>query len=344
MLRDVMSPALLVHQDPDLGESTLGDLFAVRAHNQPELVVIGDTGIDLFVAVGGMPERDSKAIGKHLGIFGGGMAANLATAAKSAFPGLRVRLVSRIGGDEWGAMALSQLVSLGVDTAAVAVDPRSATWWCAVGLDSSGEKALMGGRTAASLPTPDDFQPTKWAEACWLHVLGDTSWSLEGVEEARGRGTITSVDIEGSFVADNADRARQLALLADLPILNLSAIRGLGSSGQEISDVIDGLTGGADGPKEAKAMLVTLGSQGALFVHRSPGSRWRYFRHDAVRLPVVDSTGAGDAFAGTLIASLLSGTSVRDSMKNATTAAGRTIGRLGSRGPRLDDYQERTNS
>lgn len=333
---DVTSARLASHEDHGVSTAVIGDLFPVRAAAPPELVVIGDTGIDLFVAAAGMPERDSKVIGPHLGIFGGGMAANLAAAARGAFPALHVRLVSRVGGDEWGRRTLEQLVALGVDTGSVAVDPRSVTWWCAVGLDSSGEKALMGGRTPASLPTRDDFRPGEWSEATWLHVLGDVPWSGEAIAQARSAGSLTSVDIEGSFVLEHPERARGLASAADLPILNLSAVQGLGANGQDVADIITDLTGGAGGPSRPRGLLVTMGGAGSLFVHRAPGADWHCHREPARLLPVVDSTGAGDAFAGTLIASLLRGLPVSAAMAAATTAAAATIGRLGSRGPRLD--------
>ena len=346
MLENLLGDAAVTRDAPDLGEGTVGSLFDLTGPSvvTPQLVVIGDTGIDFFVAIDRMPARDSKVIGPHLGVFGGGMAANFAAAAIASFPELHVRLVSRVGGDDWGAATLKQLVDLGVDTTSVTTDHYSATWWCAVGLDNTGEKALMGGRTPASLPTLEDFRPDAWQGASWMHVLGDIQWSNEAIDAARRQGALTSVDVEGSFTADFPERARQLVMAADLAILNLSGIAGLGSPGQDLGIVLEALSGGPEGPRSPKGLLVTLGAEGALFVHRPPGGQWRYFGHQALKRRVIDTTGAGDAFAGTFVASLLRGASIRKCMSYATAAGAKTIERLGSRGPRLDEYRrEETN-
>lgn len=346
MAMEWRSDATAVHESPDWGEATLLSLFGCegRDGSMPELVVIGDTGIDFFVAVGAMPGRDAKVIGKHLGVFGGGMGANFATAAKVASPDLHVRLASRLGFDDWGARTLRDLVGAGVDTSAVVTDPESATWWCAVGLDTTGEKSLLGGRTPASLPTTHDFRPDDWRGASWLHILGDVPWSHEAVFAAKERGLLTSVDVEGSFTREFPDRARDLVRAADLSILNLPGVEGLGSPGQELGATVEELTGGAVGPRRPTALLVTMGADGALFVHRSPGQDWRFCWCPALRRRVVDSTGAGDAFAGTFVALLLNGSPVRECMAEATAAGARAVVRVGSRGSRLDQHQEGKNS
>lgn len=99
------------------------------SERQTDLVVVGDTGVDFFVSVAQMPTRDGKAIGEHLGIYGGGMAANFATAAVEAAPEILVRLVSRVGSDEWGRRCLGELQSSRMDVSAVTVQLDGTTWW-----------------------------------------------------------------------------------------------------------------------------------------------------------------------------------------------------------------------
>jgi len=325
-----------------LGDETHGELFRLKDSdsNVRQLVVVGDTGIDFFVGIEEMPSRDSKVIGQHLGIYGGGMEANFATAAIAASPELHLRFISRIGHGDLGEVTLQHISKLGIDTSSVVTDLSSGTWWCAVGLDATGEKALMGARTPAALPIHADFQPDSWGDISWLHILGDIEWSESAINTSISLGAVTSVDIEGSFATEFPQRARSLVLAADVSIINLSGLLALVGIEQKVGRLLDQLTEGAYRGGRSKALLITLGAKGALFVHRNPGEDWRFYGCEALRWPVVDSTGAGDSFAGTFVASLLKGLPISECMTRATGAAAKSMGRIGARGPRLDQYSK----
>lgn len=308
-----------------------------RAH---DITVVGDTGIDLMVRVEGLPGRDEKAIGEHLGIFGGGMGANFATAATRARPDLEVAFVSRVGSDAFGQQCLADLQSEGVDTRYVHIEPDGITWWCAVALDATGEKALLGGRTSASLPERTDLPEGLLAQTRWVHMLGDIPFSAELVELARAHGALSSVDIEGSFVDADPARAGWLAASADLVVINASGLRAL----THRDDPIDaGLHLLRSGPSTGPRMLViTLGARGALVLHRDAHGRWQAHAQPAIPVDVVDSTGAGDSFAGTFVAGLVAGDPIGTTTARAAQAAATTLGALGSRGRPLPTIRPTT--
>lgn len=298
-----------------------------RAH---DITVVGDTGIDLMVQVESLPGRDEKAIGHHLGIFGGGMGANFATAATRARPDLDVAFVSRVGSDAFGTQCLADLRVAGVDTRYVHVEPGGVTWWCAVALDSTGEKALLGGRTSASLPQRDDLPDGLLADTRWVHMLGDIPFSAELVEAARAHGALSSVDIEGSFVDEDPARAGWLAASADLVVINASGLRGLTHRDDPVDAGLHLLRSGpSTGPR---LLVITLGARGALVMHGDGHGRWGAHARPAVPTAVVDSTGAGDSFAGTFVASLVAGDPLVLCTDRATRAAATTLSVLGSRG------------
>lgn len=287
-----------------------------------DLVVVGDVGIDFMVAVDAMPGPDQKAIGRHLGVFGGGMAANFSAAARAAAPQLGVGLVSRVGDDPLGAACLDDLRSRGLDVSQVHVQLDGMTWWCAVALDSSGEKALLGGRTSASLPLTEDFDPRLGGQARWLHVLGDAPVAEHVLDAAASGGAVASVDIEASFVAADVARARRLAGSADVVVTNRNGLVGL--SGHD--DVHEGaralLTRGS------RMVLTTLGAQGARLSTDDAGA-WDVAARPVAR--VVDTTGAGDSFAGTFTAHLLTGDAVMAALTAAASASAHTVTHHGAR-------------
>jgi ribokinase len=312
--------------------SGIGDLFAVPAPDDRryDLLAVGDTGVDLMLRVDQMPGRDDKVIGEHLGIFGGGMTANFAAAAMRAAPLLDVTLVSRVGSDAFGAQCLADLNHIGVDTSHVAVQPGGVTWWCAVALDASGEKSLLGGRTSASLPWPEDLSDEIIAATRWMHILGDVPFARDAIERASAGNAVTSVDIEGSFATTDPAQAGWLASSADLAVINSSGLWSLTHDDDVLAAAVALLD--SNGPRvRGHALLVTLGSAGSMFVHRDAQGRWSAVCQPAALVDVVDSTGAGDSFAGTFIGTLLDGHTVAGSLAVATAAAALTLGHLGAR-------------
>lgn len=290
-----------------------------------DLVTVGDTGVDLMVRVDAQPGRDGKAIGTHLGMFGGGMAANFAAAAKLAAPDARVALVSRVADDAFGTASLADLRRRGLDVSRVTVRAGGDTWWCAVSLDASGEKALLGGRTPDSLPLATDIDLSVAARTRWLHVLGDVPSAADVLRAAQDAGAVASVDVEASFVAEEPDRAGDLVARADLAILNAPGVRAL--TGLD-DDEEAARTAAA---RHGNAVLVTRGAAGSLLA-----ADGRVHTRDAAPVPrVADTTGAGDSFAGTFTARLLAGDDPPAALAAGARAAAETIGHLGARPGRL---------
>lgn len=323
--------------------STLIPSTPVRGERAIDLLVVGDTGIDLMVDVDTLPGRDAKSIGRSLGIHPGGMGANFAVAAGLAEPLLRVSLFSRVGDDPFGIGCIRALASAGIATDHVEVMADELTWWCAVAVAADGEKSLLGGRTPASLPDASRVGADVLAATRWLHVLADVPGSDDLIQRARAAGAGTSVDVEGSFVAEDPDRARALIALADLAIVNTGAAQTL--------------TGTTDDEAALRALLqdtahrvvvLTRGAGGSLLGASAGDGSIAIWSQPSVQVPrVVDTTGAGDAFAGTVIAALLADRSVDHALTAAAAHAARAISHLGSRSgglpgwPHSHDSQER---
>jgi ribokinase len=84
----------------------------------------------------------------------------------------------------------------------------------------------------------------------------------------------------------------------------------------------------------ARAVLVTLGGEGALYC--SGDHAWRC---PAAAVPAIDTTAAGDAYLGALAAAVAEGRGVPDSLGFAAAAAGLAVTRLGAQ-PSLGTRQE----
>ena len=84
----------------------------------------------------------------------------------------------------------------------------------------------------------------------------------------------------------------------------------------------------SEGGAVRKAVVVTLGADGAVLV--TPGGEPRWFA--AMTVDAVDTVGAGDAFIGALAAGLAEGRSLDDAVRRGIVAASLSTTKPGARG------------
>ncbi|MEK7404277.1 MAG: carbohydrate kinase family protein [Acidobacteriota bacterium] len=263
-----------------------------------------------------------ESIEQHLG----GNGAN--TACALARLGVPVRLTGMVGRDAAGQQLLRTLESAGVDTRAVGRSeaPTPAT----VSLvNKRGERCLLH-RPGASLEAfvePLQFTPELLEGVAHYHLANMFALpnlrrhGAEMLRRARAAGLSTSLDTawdaRGRWLEDLAPA---LAFV-DLLFVNETEARCLS---------------GADEPAAAAAVFrqlgvrdvaVKLGERGcAVFTAGSATSV------PAFEVPAVDTTGAGDCFAGAFLAAWLRGQSLAEAARFANAAAALAIQRLGSTG------------
>jgi sugar/nucleoside kinase (ribokinase family) len=285
------------------------------------IVVVGDVMVDVVARLSGplAAASDAPAV---IRLHGGGSSAN--TAAWLVAAGTEPVLIGCIGDDERGRYAREELRTAGVD-ARLAVDPELPTGTCIVLVAPDGERTMVPDAGANDALDDADLPDDLLDPGGHLHVAGYAllrEGSRQAARAAIGRassaGMTVSVDPSSSALlsADFLDWAEGAGLL--LP--NASEARAL--------------TGEADPERAARALadrfgevVVTLGVDGALWTDGA----------EALRVPadpveaVVDSTGAGDAFAAGYLAARTGGTPVSDALKAACTLAARAVTTSGAR-------------
>lgn len=283
-----------------------------------DVVGLGDIDVDLFLGVEQLPGRDDKVLGSFLGEYAGGMIANVCCAASVL--GLSTAMIGRVGDDAYGTLAVGGLAEHGVDTSLVRMIRRGRTFYCVVMLDGTGEKALIVVDTDCHLPQPDDVDVGSLARARILHLMGDDlEMAIWASREARKRGTLVSVDLEAATAAHGQDALRPLLAHTDVLFMNTAGCHA--AFGADADNAA--MSGLRMGPQ---VVVVTLGAGGALA--RAGAQRARI---DGRRVPVVDTTGAGDCFIGAFLSRLLEGWDLAPSTEFAVAAASVSIGAVGSR-------------
>lgn len=263
----------------------------------PVLAVVGDTALDYYLPVPDEPWPDEKATSTGSSRLLGGTGANTAVAA--ARLGANVELHTVVGTDPTGQWLIEQLLAAGLSSATTAHAPGNSTQTTI--LLSPNRRQVIVDRGVISALAPD-VERLQRADLVYISIAPPAVLAL---------------------IADLGERvvAGIEAWMADDPAL-AQALRSVGlvvTNEPGWSRLASGLNGRV-------TTVVTLGIHGAAIYDRD-GS---VHRVPAIEVDVVDSTGAGDCFAGALCAAILDSRTLLDACRLACVAAGLSVQALGA--------------
>ncbi|GAA1267366.1 ribokinase [Saccharothrix xinjiangensis] len=271
------------------------------------MLVLGSANADLVVPVPRRPGAGETVLGGDAVVLPGGKGANTAVAA--ARLGARVAFAGAVGADQYGDLLRDSLASAGVRTDLLRTSTRP-TGLAYITVTPDGENSIVVAPGANSDVGDLDVDALTWdgvsVLACSLEV--PVSAVARAVEAAAAHGVRPVLNL--SPVAPVPPST--LALLDPL-IVNEHEAAALAGSPEGLLDL---------GPKSA---VVTLGARGALVV--TPEGVTEV---DAPEVPVVDTTGAGDAFAGALAAGLANGDALADAARFAARVAALSVTAAGA--------------
>jgi len=283
------------------------------------VLTVGLNSIDLLAEVEGHPAANAKVPLVGFSERPGGQAATAAVAL--ARLGLKAAYIGRVGDDAYGARGLESLREEGVDVSGVVTVPGATSQFAVVLVDRlSGTRTVLWHRHAGLHMTPADVPAAAVARVRVLHVdCHETAAVTAAAEAARLAGTRTVIDVEKVRPGiDRLLRAIDIVIAAEaFP----SELTGQASPGAALAEL--------QAASGAAVVCVTLGDAGSLA--RIGG---REIRTPAFRVPVVDSTGAGDVFRAGFIAAWLHGgdaTEVEDALRWANAVAALKCRGLGAR-------------
>ncbi len=258
--------------------------------------------------------------GRYLQGFGGDTMNCVIAAARQ---GARAAYITRLGDDEFGRQFLQLWRTEGLDTSGVAIDPHAhtAVYFITHGADGHVFSYLRKG-SAASRMRPADLPLELIRQAKFFHTSGisqaisdsacDTVFAA--VEAARGAGVRIAYDSNLRLRLWPLARARAVVratiALADYFLLSMEDAEAL--CGRKDMDAI------LDWCHEAGAKVVAL-KLGAAGVAGSDSKRREKIAGHAVNC--VDATGAGDCFAGALLARMAAGDDFWEGLHYANAAA-----------------------
>lgn len=254
--------------------------------------VVGSINADLTFSVEALPGPGETVLASSLATAPGGKGANQAIAAARA--GDNVDFVGAVGSDPVADQLLSHLRANDVDTAAVTRVPGP-SGTAVVVVDANAENAIVVAPGANAHLTMDSAAARDAVAAADVLLLQLEIPIATAVAAARvARGTGTTVIVNASPAAPESTEFAELAGLADVVVVNEAEA--------------------THWPWQVRHLVVTRGAQGASY-RGTDGE----IDVAAPAVEAVDTTGAGDVFAGVLAAGWTGG---RDrAMRRACAAA-----------------------
>lgn len=260
-----------------------------------QVLTLGDVNIDMLLEVSEYPSEGGEAIATTQAESVGGSATNTARVLSGL--GLVVSLIGCAGQDADGDRALSDLEASGVRTQFIRRVADAPTQRNITIIGPNGERTMFAYRGANSRLREQDIAPAMLHDAQLLHLSGyaflaepQRSAARRACIMARERGLPVTLDIPAGVVREIAPFI--LGLLPDLAMIFLSD-----------ADILV-LTGSASASRlldcGISRVAVKRGSQGSIVSEKGCT-----YDVDGFSVEIVDTTGAGDAFAAGHILGLL---------------------------------------
>lgn len=255
---------------------------------QVDLVGVGLNATDTLIPVPHFPERGSKLEYSSATVMPGGQVATTVVACQTW--GLRTRYVGKLGDDDAGRLHEDAFRQVGVDARLIkvagGVSPQSL-----ILVDAGGERTILCRRDEQMTLRPEELRREWVVNARLLHLDGhDTAAATQAASWARAAGIPVVADLDDTYpgVEELVANVDYLIVSKDFACRlmdDTNLERALRSMSTRYGSRLSAATLGEDG---------VLAWNGKELVHSA-----------AYRVPVIDTTGAGDIFRAGFIYALM---------------------------------------
>ena len=280
-----------------------------------DLVGVGLNATDTVVSLGAFPAAGSKVEFQNAYVLPGGMVATTVMACRHW--GLTTRYVGKLGEDAAGELHRAEFARIGVESRAIPVagcDSQQSV----ILVDGSGERTVLWKRDGRLTLKAEELDREWIVNARALHVDGyDTGAAVQAAKWARAARIPVVADLDDIYVGveELLPLIDYLIVSRDFP-LRLTSERELLAALKTMQERYG-----------AKLAAATLGPECVL---AWDGAEWHYCR--AYRVPVVDTTGAGDVFHAGFLYGLLREWEMDRTLNFACAAAALNCTAIGARG------------
>ncbi len=280
-----------------------------------DLVGVGLNATDTLIPLPTYPARGSKVEYSNVTVMPGGQAATTVVACQRW--GMSTRYVGKLGEDDAGRLHRETFAAEGVEAQLVTV-ANGASPQSLILVDDGGERTVLCHRDERLILRPEDLNRDWIVNARVLHLDGyDTAAATLAAGWARAAGIPVVADLDETYpgVERLIENIEYLIVSRDFPCRLMK------------DGDLEGALRQIQIRYGCKLTAATLGQDGVL---AWDGRQFLY--RSAYRVPVVDTTGAGDIFHAGFIYGLHRGWPLERQLDFACAAAALNCRSVGARG------------
>ena len=270
------------------------------------LTILGSSA-DYFYEADSYPVEGDFSHGRYAGMFAGGCPLNVG--AVCASKGIRVKALDMLGkDDETTPFLLDELKKFNIDTENVIIQKDVA----------NGKVVIIVTGDKRTMFVIDPIRPTYVIDDRIQDLLNDAKYiyslmhminrsfdDISPLLEAKRHGA--KIVLDGTSKYDDPSRIKILYSLADCLFINETDYQRLSEHSEKDPKDIIFSNGG-------EFIVVTRGSEGSTLYLKDR----EIYKPSMKNIDIIDSTGAGDAFAGCFLACLMSGYGYEKALRMAT--------------------------
>lgn len=290
--------------------------------NKNSVFIMGSYVTDLTARADRLPQPGETVLGKSFRTGAGGKGSNQAAAA--ARLGAEVSLVTKLGDDAFGKLALDHFQQEGIDTTHIAIDREQATGSALIAVDDQSENMIVVTPSACANIQKEEIEKAEPKLAESAAVLTQLETNLDAVET-----TLQLAEKHGVPVILNPAPFQPIPddWLKKVTYLTPNETEAAQLTGMPV-DSVESATAAAETLHQLGAdnVLITLGKKGCLLYNaEQKGTVYKGFPVRAV-----DTTGAGDAFNGGLAYALANEYGLEDAIRFANAVGACAVTKEGT--------------
>jgi ribokinase len=285
-----------------------------------EVVVVGGLNLDYLVRTAQLPRPDASTADGQFVRSCGGKGLNQAVAV--ARLGVRTTLIGAVGGDGAGAEAIARLTAERVGVDFVKRHPESSTGVAVIQVDGDGRKQTAAAIGANSRMAVDQIVAATDTIARARILLVQLEVPMACVARAL---QIAREHQVGVILDPAPARPVSDGIIDDVEVLKPNAVEARMLTGLDVHDQGSAVDAAYRLRQRGARNVIVSTATGSLLL-AGQGAWW----YPNLPVETVDTTGAGDAFAGALAVALVEGRALSDAVAFAHAAAALATTQVGA--------------
>jgi len=278
-----------------------------------------------------MPKVGESLLSEDFKMVPGGKASNYAVAIKRL--GGKANLIAKVGNDTFGKTLIESLEQLGVDSSYISKNSKKPTGTALIVVNKEGDNSILvfGGANMDWSKEDINLRENLFRKSRLLLISLEIPIKIVGYTLSMAH----QYNLKTTILDPGPYQRGSVSLLPKVEIISPNETEAEALTGEKVTNLNLAKRASQKLLKMgAKSVVMKLGERGALLVDKE---NEEYF--SGIKVPVVDTTAAGDAFTGALAYRYLKRANLKEAVKYANYVGALTVTKFGAQ-PSIPEKSE----